>query len=57
MSLKKQKHKEKNLLFASALDLIKVYNPWIIGTINCNGSKRAIVLMWPMSILKILMKI
>lgn len=49
MSLKKQKHKEKTLLFASAPDLIKVYNPWIIGTINCNGSKRAIVLMWLMS--------
>lgn len=46
MSLEKQRCKgKKNLLFASASDLIKVYNPWIIGTINCNGSKRAIVLM------------
>lgn len=45
MSLKKQKHKEKTLLFASAPDLRKVYNPWTIGTINCNVSKRAIVLM------------
>lgn len=40
-----EKHKRNPLLFASASDLIKVYNLWIIGTLNCNGSKRAIVLM------------